>query len=157
MFGKPALEQLLQRVQGKGLGQVIVHSCGKAALTVPLQCIGGERDNDRVSGRHGLLFMGADQPRGRQAIHFRHVTIHENQIKCPMRRRLDRLFALLRHGGRASQDLEHCARDLAVHRIVFCQEDMPGQCSRLFGRLNGCRSVFSGRRKAKARETIFQQ
>ncbi len=95
------MQHFLERGQCKRLGQIIIHACREAPLAVSFQCICGEGHDGRVPGLRGLRFLFTNQGGGGQAVHFRHVAIHQHQVEWPIRERLDRLPAVFNHGGGA--------------------------------------------------------
>ena len=58
----------------EGFGEVIVHADGEAAFAVAEEGVGGEGDDRGVRG------AGADGDGGGEAVHLRHLTVHENEV-----------------------------------------------------------------------------
>ena len=62
-----------------GLRHICVHACGDASFAIAVHRMGGERDDGQARPR--MLLAGADA-RGRgEAIHPRHLDVHEDNVE----------------------------------------------------------------------------
>nr|WP_230625960.1 hypothetical protein [Cupriavidus necator] len=134
------------------LGDMVAHAGGQAALAVLGQGVGGHRDHRQA----GQARLGADAARGLEAVHARHLHVHQRQVVGLHRQALQRLHAALRRIGRDAGLLQQVYRDLAVDLVVFHQQHAPlrqrpagpGRGAR---RLVGPRRIRIGRQHAQRR------
>ncbi|MBV6470906.1 MAG: hypothetical protein NBKEAIPA_02831 [Nitrospirae bacterium] len=106
---------------------------------VSFQRIGGQGNDGHAGRRRGGLFPFSNQAGGGKAIHLRHLTIHEDYIEPPSRRRFHGKPAMFGIRDGAAQQFQHVGGHLTVDGVVFDQEDMdvesPGWRGRLDRRL----------------------
>jgi hypothetical protein len=101
------------------LGDEIVHAGGEAGGLVGTHGVGGQGDDRQVGGDAAEF---ADEPGGPQAVHHRHLHVHQDQVEAAAPRRLDRLGAV-RHRLDAEADLlEDGAGQEGVDLVVFGQQ-----------------------------------
>ena len=71
---EPGGEDSFELSEVEGFGEVVVHAGGEAAFAVAEEGIGGEGDDGRLGG------AGADGGSGGEAVHLRHLAVHENEV-----------------------------------------------------------------------------
>src|SRR5687767_8562416 len=74
----PALQRAEQYFWLKRLGEVIIHSSFETTFAVTLHGMGGHGNDGNMPA--GILFPLTDSVRSFQAIHLRHLYIHEDGI-----------------------------------------------------------------------------
>jgi hypothetical protein len=119
--GKPTFEHFHQLWQAKRFGKVIVHTSGEATFAIARDGIGRERHNGKV-----LLagcFACADGLCRFDAIHDRHLHVHEHKIERRARKRGKCLAAIVSDGYFVSEFFQETAGKELVHPIVFSQQD----------------------------------
>jgi hypothetical protein len=84
-----------------GLHEIVVHPSFEARPPVLLERIRGERDDRHV--RSAGHFAGANRARRGDAVHLRHVQVHQNQVVRLASDRVDRLASVLGNIGRITQ------------------------------------------------------
>ena len=96
-----------------------------AHLAIAGHGVRGHRDDAQLGRKTRVAsrLRGANPSRRRDAIHFRHLRIHEHERVGFLLHRLDRLAAVLHDIGRVTEIAELQQRDLLVHGIVFGDED----------------------------------
>ena len=118
LAGQQDVAQLRQR---EGLGEIVVHAGREAGFAVAGQRIGGERHHAR-----GFEFLRdlalAQLARGDEAVHDRHLAIHEHHVELLLLERIERLDAVAGMHGIATQALQHLERQRAVDHVVFHQQ-----------------------------------
>ena len=68
-------------------------------------------------------FRRADRARGGEAVHHRHLAVHEDQVELGIGSRGQHAFVAVRCGGDVeAEHVEHGARHFLVHRVVFHHE-----------------------------------
>lgn len=87
-------------------GQMVIHACGKTALTVHLECIGRDRNNRHRSHTARLLVLTNAAP-GFKTINEGHLTIHQYQI--------ENLSVRPRDGSRSAINTDHLQAHLLEH------------------------------------------
>ena len=95
---------------------------------------------------------------GLQAVHLRHLDVHEDDVVRPPPKCLERLDAVHRDVGPVAQRPEHPECDLLVNRVVLDEQDaQPGQPSRDRIRLGlACVSRASRLRADHGRDGLVQ-
>src|SRR5262249_20218013 len=111
----PAVEGGAQLVERQRLGQVVVHAGGDAALVVLAARVGGE-GKDRRARLAVRRLARADDLGGIDAVHVRHVAVHEDHVVAGRLPGRDRLLAVVRGIDLATELAQRLARDLAIHR-----------------------------------------
>ena len=71
---EPGGEDPFELSEVEGFGEVVVHAGGEAAFAVAEESVGGEGDDGRLGG------AGADGGSGGEAVHLRHLAVHENEV-----------------------------------------------------------------------------
>ena len=104
-----------------GLGDVIVHSGAQVLFPVAGHGVGSHGNNRNVQS--GLLLLSPDSLCSFHSIHFRHLHVHENQIKTVLTVGLDRSNAIACNGDGMACGLEHLGGNFLVKRVVFRQQD----------------------------------
>jgi hypothetical protein len=137
--GRPLLEHAPELVAGEGLAQVVVHAHLEARLPVALHGVGGERDDRRAAGRRIGGLAGADLPRGAEAVHHRHLAVHEDQVEALLRERAHPLGAVRDGAHLAAQRLEQHHGHAAVDLVVLAQQHAARHVARRCGRRGGRR------------------
>ena len=122
----PAIEGGAQLVERQRLGQVVVHPGRDAALVVFATRVRRQRQDRRARPAIGRL-AHADDLGGLDAVHVRHVAIHQDHVVARRLPARDGLLAVVRRIDLAAQLPERLARDLAVHRIVLGDQDAGGE------------------------------
>ncbi len=115
-FRKMTLQRFGQICLSYGLGYVVIHSCIEASSSVALHGVRCHSDDGAVNA--GVL-APANLVRGFKAIHFRHLTIHED---CVVREKTDHLDCLPAIGGdihAAAQLFEQPSGNQLIDGVVF--------------------------------------
>jgi len=121
-----------QPVRGNGFGHVVVHACGPALLGVLRhgQCRHGHNGQRGKAGTARCVSQRSDAPRSLQAVHHRHLNVHQHHVVFMALHLLHSLSAvdgLVHLHALAAQQL-HC--ELAVDVVVFHEQHTgPGQLS----------------------------
>ncbi len=68
-------------------------------------------------------FVGADRGRRFEAVHFRHMAIHEDQVVIAVPCRFDGFASVVHDFVAVPHSLEHAGDDFLVHGVVFGDED----------------------------------
>ena len=115
-------QDVAQLREREGFGEVVVHARREAGFAVAGQGVGGERDH---AGRLELArdFAFAQLARRDEAVHDRHLAVHEHHVEFLLFERVQRLDAVAGMHGVASQALQHLERERAVDHVVLDQED----------------------------------
>ncbi len=92
-------------------------------LPVPLQGMGGERNDGSMLTE--LLFPLPNQPGCLEAIHFRHLIVHEYQVVPGLRHGIDRFPAVGYDLHPAAKVVEYGTADLLVDQVVFRNQYVP--------------------------------
>jgi len=108
-----------------GFGDIAVHSGGQAAFAVSLHGVSGNSNDGNV--RAGSQFPFADASGSLQAVHFRHLDVHQDDVEV-----VESIFfpefqgfnAVVRRSDRVPLFLEEFLRQDAIHRIVFGKKDV---------------------------------
>ena len=81
--------------------------------------IGGQRDD----GRRGEKRVGANAASGLEAIHHRHLDVHQDTVESTAQHRVERLLAVARADDRRPLVLEQRGDHLLVDQVVLDDED----------------------------------
>ena len=92
---QPACEHRTQRKHGVGLGQKRIHAGIETALFITRHGVGSHGDDRQFCT--ASLRQATDMNGRLQAIHHRHLAIHQHQIKVMAAHQVDRLRAIARH------------------------------------------------------------
>ena len=119
-----------------------VHPRGQIGLDLVNQRVGGQ-GQDRGPGQVLGLFGGADRPGRLDAVHDRHLDIHEDQVEPAAPPGRDRFAAVRDNLQMNVQRLQDGLQDLLVGGVVLRRQD-PQAASVLgfglrLGRLGHCR------------------
>ena len=68
---------VLDFIELDGFTEIVIHTGPETFIFVTLHCVGGEGDDCGLIGQGGA----ADQPCGFEAIHLRHLEVHQDDIK----------------------------------------------------------------------------
>ena len=117
----PSREHVLELLQRERLREVVIHSGRQAAFPVAAHGVGRQRDDGSVWGL-GIPLPVPDSGGCCEAIHDRHLAIHENEIKRFCGGCDHGLLPILRDSGLISNQVEHFGSDLKVDGIVFDEE-----------------------------------
>ena len=101
------------------LGDVAVHARRQAALAILGEGVGGHRQD----GRSGASGQCADQSRGLQAVHHRHLNVHQDEVvgrRAGLGNGRLTVVGKLDLQADAGQQLH---RDLLIDRVVLRQQD----------------------------------
>ena len=71
-----------------------------------------------------ILFPSSDGDRRFYAVHFRHLNVHENQVKALAAESREGLFSIARDNNYVAAFLKQSSRELLIDRVVLCQKDM---------------------------------
>jgi hypothetical protein len=102
-----------------GFGHVGVHSRGEATLAIIFKGMSGEGDDGGSPAREFLAL--ADFGGGFEAVHLRHLNVHQDEIEFRVLRCGIRLLAIDGNGDRESAFLEQALRQGAIDGVVFHQ------------------------------------
>jgi len=102
------------------LAYEIVHAGGEASLSVALACAGGECNDRRMSLRSFAL---PNPSRRAEAIHMRHVAVHEDEIVRRAIDRFDDLQSVFNDVDLEAELLEAAHRQLPIHALIVGDQD----------------------------------
>ena len=109
------------------LDDVAVHTRFDAPFPVAGHGMRRERDDGqpRVAGREALAarLQIADRARGAEAIHLRHLAVHQHERITPAAQRLDRGASVRRDLAAVAQNLQHLLAHCQVYFVVLDQKD----------------------------------
>ena len=124
---------------------MVVHARVDAALALFYKRMRGHSDDRKVRE----MRMGPKQFGCGDAIHHRHLNVHQDHVKrrrlAVLGEELDRLAAVIGNGDDGAGALQEFSRDLLVHFVVFDQQDadsggvmfagfvFPGACRLIIG------------------------
>ena len=109
-------------IEGFGLdrlGDEVVHSGLFASQPVFVEGVGGHRQNRRLAATR----QGANGAGGFEAVHVRHLHVHQNQRVSRRARLIQRLPAVGRHIDRQTGTVQQFQRDFTVDRLVFGKQN----------------------------------
>ena len=129
---QPARQHGVQRLGAVGLGQIIIHAGGPAALGVALHGAGSQGDHRQVPLAAG--FALAQGGSGRIAVEHRHLAIHQDEIDRLAGQAVERLLTVA--GGEHFQPhaFQLGAGDNLVALVIFRDQHAAAQfrrCRRL--------------------------
>jgi len=107
--------------------QVVVHSGRKALFPRFLNSVSG-KSNDRRLAPARLGFHFPNLPGRFEAVHKRHLTIHQNKIKGLLPHLLYGLFSILNRLHGKPVNFQNVLREYPVEIVVFCKENALGLC-----------------------------
>ena len=122
--GEILRQDFLQRQGFNGLAEVVVHAGIEATFAVSLQSIGRERHDWDPAVERVLGFETADFTSGGEAVHFRHVTVHQDDVVALSLHGDKNLIAGGGHVARAAKALQQFLDVHLVDAIVLGNEDM---------------------------------
>ena len=114
----PALQRALEIGGRAGFGNVVVHAGIEAAFPILAHGVGGERDDRQVTARVELA--AANGASRLEAVHFRHLAIHEHQIvvlRAAVRSQAMRPFSAIVHF--AAELLQQARGEHAIDGVIF--------------------------------------
>src|SRR5580704_5873472 len=103
-----------------GLRYVVIHSRVEASFPVALHGVRGHGDDGTVNA---WPLAPANLLRGLKAVHFRHLTIHEDRVVGEEADHLDRLLAICGDIHAAAQLFEHPSRNHLIDGVVFYDQN----------------------------------
>ena len=95
-----------------------IHAGSKASGAVFEKCIGCHCED----GRRGMVRQRADQARGFQPVHLRHLHVHQDQVEALARGELDGLNTGVGHLDLQPDQFQQFDRNFLVDRVVFGQQ-----------------------------------
>jgi len=101
--------------------EVVVHARLEAALAVGFHGVGGERDDGEARAGVGF-FLGTDDGRGGEAVHFGHLQVHEHDVEFFAADVVDGLRAVLGEDGFVAEALKDGGGEATVEGVVFGDE-----------------------------------
>ncbi|OEZ52482.1 hypothetical protein DUGA6_61160 [Duganella sp. HH105] len=132
-----------QRIPVHRLGREAVHAGGGGGLAVRRQHAG--RHGDDGDGRRAArLLAGADGARGRQAVHLRHLHVHQDQVVAALVRHAQRGGAVAGPLQRVAALVHQQGQQLQVLRHVVGRQH-PQRRQRIGGALGALAAVVAGR------------
>src|ERR1043166_596232 len=117
-YGSDGLEKL---DDPDGLGDIAVHTGRKAALAIALHGIGGQRQDGRITAE-GFLHL-AQLGSGFEAVHQRHLDIHEDQVERVRAVRIQRFAPVAGTRDAVSAVLQDSTGEFLIDQVVFNQQD----------------------------------
>ncbi len=118
--GEPAVQHVAQHAELDRLREVVVHAHRVALVHRALLHVRRHRHDGHVAVRR---VHGADAARGLEAVHARHVAVHQHQLVVLLREALERLDAVVGDGDFAAEALQHADRDFLVGAVVLDHEN----------------------------------
>jgi hypothetical protein len=108
-----AADRLVQLLLPERLGDIIVHPRLPESANLLGQGIGGHRDDRRLAGWAGQL---ANSARGADAVHARHLDVHQDDVVIIRLDRRERLDPVVGELDEMAGPAEDGAGQLLVHR-----------------------------------------
>ena len=105
----------MQLILFDGLRQVVVHPGLHQLLFLPVKRVGGDGDHRRLL----LMRKVANQLAGANAVHIRHLNIHQNQIQLHLLSLLYGALAAITQRDVLDQIFQQHADKLQVRRIII--------------------------------------
>src|SRR2546426_3679161 len=103
------------------LGIVRVHPRRETFLTVLLERVGGHRDDRRTPARADF---GLPDRLGRlEAVHDRHLTVHQNRVVCPARQSFEHLPTAGGDVGAVAEPAKHADGHHLIRLVVVGNEE----------------------------------
>ena len=119
-MGKCSRDHLFDAFVAHWFGNEIIHAGCQTAVSILAHCRCGHSNNGYVST---YSLFPADFRRGLQAVHLRHLNIHENQIEIILSPLLQRFQAIPCQRDPVSHLAQHTQGDFLIHQVVFGQQD----------------------------------
>lgn len=117
-----SFEYEAQRFGTEGLRKIVIHACRQAGVAVALHRVGGQCDYRYRPAGAADGAAPADFGGGLEAVHIRHLAVHEYDVKrCTFERR-QRLAAVVCDLEVAAELFHHGDGDFLIYRIVFSEE-----------------------------------
>ena len=120
-----------------------MHSDCEAGFEIFLPDIRAQSQDVR---RAGFGHRSAERTRGFEAVHFRHLQIHNDQIVRLPSKALQRFKTVARRIGLIAQFLQHDDQHFGVHGIILDHEDAQGVTDGKSGGQHGWPGRGGGRR-----------
>ena len=86
--------------------------------------MGRQRDQRQARRARALLLVRADQACGLEAVHLRHLDVHEHDVEGAREHRGHRLPPVVHERGAMSLALEEAQHQRSVHEVVLGDEDI---------------------------------
>jgi len=118
--GAPSSEHCAKLFGEEGLRQIIIHTGIETTGTIRIEGVRGEADDGDGGGRSVQCSNAAC---GFDAIHFRHLHIHEDEVEGFGGKAPDGFRAIGGDGHNAALAFEHAAREQLIDDTVFGDED----------------------------------
>ena len=116
-----------------------VHAGRDIVQLVALVGVRRQGQDRQGAGRAG---QGADSPRRSDAVHHRHLDVHQGQVERTGHHGIHRLAPVLGHLAGAAEHLQQLARDEAVGGVVVHHQHMQGVVRRRLGHGGGGRRAL---------------
>jgi hypothetical protein len=115
---QPLIENRIENFRRHRLGDEGVHAGFEAMPPVLVKGVGGHRDN-----RHGRTArQAANRPGRLDAVHFRHLHVHQDQLVIAGAEHFHRFTPVDRNIGIQADGFEHVERHLAVDFVVLGEQ-----------------------------------
>jgi hypothetical protein len=114
------MKRRIQLLEANRLRQVVVHACSKARVAVALHRVRSHGDDPR---QPCALPLAVDASCCLEAVHLRHLDVHEHDVVRLQAHGLHRLDAVPRKVGAVSQLLEEQKGESLVQRVVLSDEN----------------------------------
>jgi hypothetical protein len=118
--GEPAEEHALQRLGRHRLGDEVVHAGCEAGGLVLVEGVGGHGQDGDV----GVARQTADLPGRLEAVHDRHLHVHQDQVVVAPGGALDGLLAVVGQVDGEPEIGQHVHGDLLIEWIVLDQQHL---------------------------------
>ena len=80
--------------------------------------------------QHAFALAGADRRSRLEAVHFRHLAIHQDKVEVLLRQLLDGGPAVAGQSMSHPERVEHGAHDLLIDRVVLGDQNVSGEGER---------------------------
>src|SRR5581483_5891654 len=118
--GKLAPDGVANFVELDRLGDVIVHAGVETEFAVALEGVGGDGDDLGLAFGRKAAANGAG---GLEAVHLRHLHVHEHELVVAGGKDIEGLDAVGDGVGTVTEAFKEAKRDFLVHGVVLNDED----------------------------------
>jgi hypothetical protein len=119
-----------QFIEADWFGDVVVHPGAETSFTISAHGVRGHREY----GKTAKAAIGTDELGRRQAIHDRHLDVHEYQVERLCRDQVNCFTAVECNGEQDAKIGQHFGGNITIEVIVFNQQDVTAAKARCLRR-----------------------